>query len=160
MSGYVIDTNILVRLVSPRDPLKPIAVGAVDQLRRQHESVSVAPQNLIEFWAVATCAPEANGLGLTAEAAGQEVDRFVDNFRLIPESPAVYERWRQLAQTHAVRGRQVFDARLAAIMIEGSVDHILTFNVDDFRRYPGINAVSPHSLVVAASPPESGTPAE
>ena len=155
MTRYLIDTNILVRLVSPRDPLKPIAVSAVDQLRRRQDSLSVAPQSLIEFWAVATRPREANGLGLAPETAAQEVDRFADNFPLVPESPALYSRWRQLAQTHSARGRQAFDARLAAIMIESRIDHILTFNVDDFRRYPGITAVSPHTLT-APTPPEQG----
>jgi predicted nucleic acid-binding protein len=55
-----------------------------------------------------------------------------------------------------VRGRQVFDARLAAIMIEAGIDHILTFNADDFRRYPGITAVSPNNLTAPTSP-EPGT---
>jgi predicted nucleic acid-binding protein len=32
----------------------------------------------------------------------------------------------------------VHDARLAAVMLAHGVNHILTFNVDDFRRYPGI----------------------
>ncbi|HVO24765.1 MAG TPA: type II toxin-antitoxin system VapC family toxin [Candidatus Margulisiibacteriota bacterium] len=156
MSRYLIDTNILVRLVSPRDPLKPVALTAVDQLRRQQDQLSIAPQTLMEFWAVATRPPENNGLGLAPTAAAQEVDRFAENFPLVPEPPALYPRWRQLAQAHAVRGRQVFDARLAAIMIEAGIDHILTFNADDFRRYPGITPVSPHALT-APTAPEPGT---
>jgi hypothetical protein len=75
VSRYLIDTNILVRIVSPRDPLKPAAVRAVDTLRRRNDSLCVAPQKLLEFWAVATQPPEANGLGLEPEAAAQEVDR-------------------------------------------------------------------------------------
>jgi len=152
VSRYLIDTNILVRIVSPRDPLKPAALGAVDTLRRRNESLCVAPQNLLEFWAVATRPREANGLGLAPEATAQEVDRFVENFPLVAEPLAVYTRCRQLAGAHAVRGRQVYDARIAAVMIENGVDHILTFNVDDFRRYPGITAVSPRSLAAAPAP--------
>jgi predicted nucleic acid-binding protein len=156
MSRYLIDTNILVRIVSPRDPLKPVAVSAVDQLRRRQDLLSVAPQTLMEFWAVATRPSENNGLGLVPDAAAQEVDRFAEYFPLVPEPPTVYPRWRQLAHAHSVRGRQVFDARLAAIMIEAGIDHILTFNADDFRRYPGITAVSPHNLTAPTSP-EPGT---
>jgi predicted nucleic acid-binding protein len=52
--------------------------------------------------------------------------------------------------------RRVFDAHLAAVMIESGVDHILTFNVDDFRRYPGITAVSPQSFSVPRTSPEQG----
>jgi predicted nucleic acid-binding protein len=146
VSRYLIDTNILVRIVSPRDPLKPVAAGAVDALRRLNESLCVAPQNLLEFWAVATRPREANGLGFTPEAAAQEVDCFAENFPLVVEPPAVYTRW-----------RQVYDARIAAVMIENSVDYILTFNVDDFRRYPGITPVSPQTVAAPQAPaPRSG----
>ena len=73
-------------------------------------------------------------------------------FGILDESPAVYRRWRQLVETHGVRGKQVFDAHLVAIMIEHRVEHILTFNVDDLRRYPGITVVSPQSLAAAPAP--------
>lgn len=152
MSRYLIDTNILVRIVSPRDPLKPVAVSAIDQLRRQQDLLSVAPQALMEFWAVATRPRENNGLGLAPDAAAHEVDRFAEHFPLVPEPPALYPRWRQLAHAHSVRGRQVFDARLAAIMIEAGINHILTFNADDFRRYSGIIAISPYTLTAHTSP--------
>ena len=56
-----------------------------------------------------------------------------------------------------MKGRQVYDARLAALMIESGIDHILTFNVDEFRRFPGITAVNPHSLAAPAQPPEQGS---
>lgn len=157
MSRYLIDTNILARIVSPRDPLKPVAVAAVDALRRRNESLSVTPQNLLEFWAVATRPREANGLGLAPEEAAQEIDRFSQNFPLVTEPPDIYRHWRRLAEAHAVRGRQVYDARIAAVMIEAGIQYILTFNVDDFRRYPDVAAVSPHSFALAGTPPPRGS---
>jgi predicted nucleic acid-binding protein len=59
VGDYLIDTNILVRLVRPQDPLNPAAAGAVDILKRRGEKTSVAAQNLIEFWSVATRPVEA-----------------------------------------------------------------------------------------------------
>ena len=38
---------------------------------------------------------------------------------------------------------QVHDARLAAAMLAHGLTHILTFNADDFRRYPGIVPITP-----------------
>jgi predicted nucleic acid-binding protein len=52
-----------------------------------------------------------------------------------------------------VRGRQAFDAHLAAVMTESGLGRILTFNVDDFRRYPGITAVSPHEFTAPPAAP-------
>jgi len=53
-----------------------------------------------------------------------------------------------------VRGRQAFDAHLAAVMLESGLERILTFNVDDFQRYPGIIPVSPHEFT---TPPAAAT---
>ena len=156
MSGYLVDTNILVRLFVGRDPLRPAAKAAVSALRRQATPMSVAPQSLVEFWAVSTRPFEANGLGLSTQETAEEVDRLHRTFRVLNDPAGTFRRWRQLVQTHDVKGRQVYDARLAALMIESGIDHILTFNVDDFRRYPGITAVSPHSLAAPPTPTEQG----
>ena len=146
--SYLVDTNVLTRLIVLKDPLSQSARAAIDQLQQDRAGLLVAPQNLIEFWAVATRPVEANGLGLSVEKAAEEVTRFEAVFRLADEPPALFRRWRQLVEAHAVKGKRVHDARLVAIMIEGDLDHILTFNVDDFRRYPGITAVSPHSFLM------------
>jgi predicted nucleic acid-binding protein len=151
--SYVVDTNILVRLVLPHDPLLPIARAAVDELQRCGETLLVAAQNVMEFWAVATRPPTANGLGFTNERALEEVRRMEGLFRVIDQPAQTFRRWRQLIETHAVRGRQAFDAHLAALMMESGLERILTFNVDDFRRYPGITAVSPQSVATVPAPP-------
>jgi predicted nucleic acid-binding protein len=150
--SHVVDTNILVRLVLPHDPLSPITLAAVDELQKRGEALLVTPQNMMEFWAVATRPPTANGLGFTNDKVLEEVRRMERLFRVIDQPAATFRRWRQLVETHAVRGRQAFDAHLAAVMMESGLERILTFNVDDFRRYPGITAVSPQSV---AAPPAS-----
>ena len=154
--GYLVDTNILTRLIVLKDPLSQLARAAIDKLQQDGAGLLVAPQNLIEFWAVATRPVEANGLGLSVERAAEEVTRFEGVFRLADEPPELFRRWRQLVEHHAVKGKQVHDARLVAMMIESDVDHILTFNVGDFRRYPDITAVSPHGFSPPHSAPEQG----
>jgi len=58
--SYLLDTNVLARLVLPHDPLCPVATAAIDELQQRGERLVVAPQNLIELWAVATRPPEIN----------------------------------------------------------------------------------------------------
>lgn len=113
---------------------------------QQGQSVYVGVQNLIEFWSVVTRPPSANGLGMTRMQAAAEVDRIEAFFPLLEDSPAIYREWRRLAETCEVSGREAFDARLAALMLVQGVTHILTFNVEDFRRYPGIVVVSPNDV--------------
>jgi predicted nucleic acid-binding protein len=151
--SHLIDTNILSRVIVVKDALSPMAEAAIDALQGRGEHLVVAPQNLMEFWAVATRPRQLNGLGLARESVVKEIERFESMFAILDESPAVYRRWRQLVEAHAVSGKQVFDAHVAAIMIESGVERILTFNVDDFRRYPGITAVSPHEFTAPPAAP-------
>ena len=131
MSDYLIDTNILVRLVLPHDPLNPASAGAVDELKRRGDSTCVAAQNLIELWSVATRPTDVNGLGMTSQKAKLEVERIEKMFRVLDDRASVYKRWKDLVTSHSVRGRQVHDARLVALMLEHKIGSILTLNIDD-----------------------------
>lgn len=66
----LLDTNLLTRITRSRDPQSGLARAAIQTLLGRGERLIVAPQNLYEFWAVATRAPGpppagANGLGMT-----------------------------------------------------------------------------------------------
>lgn len=55
--------------------------------------------------------------------------------------------WERLAVEHRVIGKKAHDARIVAVMSVHRIGLILTFNVGDFARYPGISAVSPKDVV-------------
>lgn len=65
--AYLLDTNILLRTISPNDPMHIETVAAIDILNAGREQVVIAPQNLIELWNVCTRPAEKNGLGFTPE---------------------------------------------------------------------------------------------
>jgi predicted nucleic acid-binding protein len=121
-------------------------VEAVRRLLARGDRVCITAQNLIEFWAVATRPTAANGLGWTVVKAKTEVERLLDQFPLLLESPAVFVHWRQLVATLGVEGKNVHDARLIAVMRAHGVTHFLTFNTEDFSRYPGIVLVHPSEV--------------
>jgi predicted nucleic acid-binding protein len=106
-------------------------------------------QNIAEFWNVATRPAERNGFGLTAADVDREVKAIEKGMALLPDSAASYREWRQLVVAHSVLGVKVHDARLAAVMKVHGVTHLLTLNIDDFRRYPHVTAVHPRSLAYA-----------
>ena len=68
------------------------------------------------------------------------------HFPVLPDSPAIYEKWKRLVLAHKVRGVNVHDARLVAAMMIHGVTHILTPNVKDFQRYPDITVVAPNQI--------------
>ena len=53
---------------------------------------------------------------------------------------------RSVEPDYSVKGVQVHDAKLVAAMCVHDLTHILTFNVDDFSRYPEIIAVHPSTV--------------
>src|SRR5215218_1494630 len=131
--AYLADTNILLRWVSPSDPQHSLAVSSVKALQHRGETVHITPQNLIEFWNVATRPASANGLGMSPAEAERQVESLELLFPLVPDSPDVYREWRKLVSAAGVSGVKVHDARLAAVMLANGLTHVLTFNADDFK---------------------------
>ena len=65
---------------------------------------------------------------------------------MLAEDASVYETWVRLLRTYDVRGVQVHDAHLAAILQVHGVGHLLTFNGRDFARYAPLIAVHPNDI--------------
>jgi predicted nucleic acid-binding protein len=143
---YLADTNILLRWVTPADPQHSLAVSSVKALQRRGEVVHITPQNLIEFWNVATRPAAANGLGMSPAEAEREVESLELLFPLVPDTPDIYREWRRLVSAGGVSGVKVHDARLAAVALANGLTHILTFNAADFKRFAGITAVRPDDV--------------
>ncbi len=144
---WLIDTSILVRTIHAGNPHRTLTVDAVASLRRRGDRLFVVPQNIIEFWAVATRPAEANGLGLSVEDAQTELLRINLLFILKPEDETIFRNWEKLAATYKVSGKTSHDARIVAAMQTHGIENLLTFNTPDFKRYSDIiNVSSPHDI--------------
>lgn len=130
--AFLVDTSILVRLVNRADPAYTIADRAVVELHQRGELLHITPQVLIEFRSVATRPAVANGLGIAANDAEKKAAEFETLFPVLPDSPAIFIVWKSLVAAVGVIGKQVHDARLAAVCHVHGVDNILTFNVAHF----------------------------
>jgi len=146
---YLGDTNTVFRRVFQSDPLYPQVKAALDTLLLQGDVLYITPQVLVEFQALATRPLAANGLGMTAAEASAWAAQIEALFPLLPETPDIYPRWRALVDAHDVRGRQVYDARLVAVMEAHGVNRLLTLNPTHFRRFGGITVVEPGDLLAA-----------
>jgi predicted nucleic acid-binding protein len=147
--SFVLDSNILLRMAQPIHPHHAAATNATTSLIRQGETVYLIPQNLYEFWAVATRAVQFNGLGLSVSAAQKEILRLKSLFSFLPDAPTIYLEWERLVTTHTVSGRDSHDTRIVAAMNVHGISHLLTFNKADFIRYPGITVLLPSEIVTA-----------
>jgi len=145
--SVLIDTNILLRSAQPTHPLCSQATHAVATLLKQNENVFFCPQNIAEFWNVATRPVNVNGLGFSHAEVLNEVGNIEGLLTLLPDGPSIYTEWKRLVNEHKVQGIKVFDARLVAVANTYGVGSILTFNASDFRRYGNIAVLDPSSLL-------------
>jgi len=145
--SVLLDTNILLRRTQPNHESHSLAVESVALLLESGEPVCFTPQNISEFWNVATRPQTQNGLGFSTEQCANEVDKIERALILLPDVPAAYSDWKRLVTTHGVQGSKVHDARLVATMNVYGIRRMLTFNVSDFRRYP-IDVLHPSDVVV------------
>ena len=144
--SFLVDTNVLLRSAQPSHPMHADAARAVGELLSRGEVLSIIAQNIIEYWAVATRPVEANGLGLSVADTGNELARLKGIFQMLPDTPAIFTEWETLVSRHAVKGKEVHDARIVAAMLAHRVTNLLTFNTGDFKRYTAITSVDPRDV--------------
>ena len=142
----MIDTNILLRLTRRDDPDYDIVRNAIQTLQKSGATLCYTPQNLVEFWNVATRPKDRNGFGLSVADADREVQLIEGQLTLLPDNEQIHRHWKRLVVAHGVSGVQVHDARLVAAMQAHGVTRLLTLNDRDFVRYPDIVVLHPHNV--------------
>lgn len=145
----LLDTNLLVRMTDSGDPQCAPSRRAIQALSKQDRLV-IVPQNLYEFWAVATRKrgrPPAgqNGLNMTCEQASQWLQFFQRRFTLLPDREELLKTWHDLVKLLGIQGLKSYDARLAAAMQTHGISRPLTFNAGDFQSF-SITTIDPAAV--------------
>jgi hypothetical protein len=69
---------------------------------------------------------------------------------LLEETPNIFVAWKSMVESLAIIGKQVHDARIAAVCHAHAVAHLLTFNMGHFGRIaafgPGVVVVDPATV--------------
>jgi predicted nucleic acid-binding protein len=146
LTTYLLDTNVVVRLLEPAAPEHPLVKDAIRRLLLDGHALVLAPQALTELWVVATRPVEVNGFGWTPSKTADAITRLRGQFPLLEEGPDTFERWFTMVIGVGVRGKRAHDARLAALLLSNGLSQILTLNTADFDSLPGITAVHPSTV--------------
>ncbi len=141
----LLDTNIALRLADPKHPHHVIVTSAISVLQKRGEAFAIVPQTVYEFWVVATRPLAVNGLGLSIVECQSEISDIKALATFLPDQPALFAEWELLVTTHQCQGKVAHDARLVAAMQTHGLTQIITFNVKDFQRYPGLTVIDPAS---------------
>ena len=146
--SWVLDTSVLIGSIETGASRHLPATMAVSKLLGRNEFVCVFPQNLVEFWTVATRPQDANGLGFSIKETQSAIDKIKLQFALKSEDETIFENWERLVTTYSVSGKTTHDARIVAAMQTHKIENLLTFNVSDFKRYPEIiNVFAPEDVI-------------
>ena len=149
MNRYLVDSNVLLRWLDTTDEEHSTAKNAIDALDAQGHSLHIAPQNIIEFWAVASRPIDKNGFGWDVARCISSVPLLLASFDYLPDTTAIFDEWRRLVTVYSVVGLHVHDTRLVAVMKAHGVDSLLTFNAKHFQRFEAgenIAVVEPASV--------------
>jgi predicted nucleic acid-binding protein len=135
IDAILLDTNILLRAAARDEAEHSIVSAALDSLISQNTKLFTCSQNLYEMWVVLTRPREANGYGLSTSETARLLREVIRSFPVLSESPEVIEKWLELSLRYDVKGKQVHDARLVALMKSENIYYILTLNKSDFARF-------------------------
>jgi predicted nucleic acid-binding protein len=145
--NYLVDTNILTRIADPTHAKHQEPLDAVRLLIRQGHKLHIVAQNLYEFWVVATRPANVNGLEKTAAEALLDLVYLKGLFRWLDDTPLIFSVWENLVTSTPILGKNAHDARFVAAMAVHGLTHFLTFNIQDFRQYPGITPMTPGDVL-------------
>ncbi len=143
---YLLDTNILLRLVEITQAQHKVVSESLKKLKSQNAEFYILLQNISEFWNVCTRPKDKNGLGLTISETDLQLKRLERFFIFLPDTTEVYKNWRKLVVKHSVSGVKVHDAKIVAAMKTHNIENLLTFNAKDFKRYADIIVVEPKDV--------------
>src|SRR5947199_3899799 len=133
----LLDTNLLTRMTRSHEPQASLARAAIQALLGRGELLVLVPQNLYEFWVVATRPPGAppagsNGLGMTPAQAGHWLRFFQRRFTLLPDREELSGRWQEQVETQGVKDYRTNDVSPVAAMQSYGIARLRTFNIAQF----------------------------
>ncbi len=141
MARALLDTNVLVHAIYVDSPLYDAALTILTRGMTERGRYCVAPQNLVEFAAVAT-RPRFVHPPLTPDEAAEKVALLFRSRILTKIYPrrATILRAARHGRDLGISGPAWYDLMLATTMSEAGVGIVITENVTDFARFPFVTA--------------------
>ncbi len=131
-----VDTNILASALLPESPRYFHARGILRRLAEADAEVWISRQVIREYLATMT-KYEQKWSNVTRAALIDAVRTLERHYFVAEELPIVAEQLYFLLGQVPTGGKQVHDANIVATMIAYDVRTLLTYNLDDFKRFGG-----------------------
>ncbi len=134
----LVDANILVYAASPAAPQYRASLALLES----EKELCASPQVFAEFYSVVTN-PRRVTDPFTPVEAVTFIGELLPRLEVLSVSAGVLRYWISLARNHGITGADVFDVQLAATMLEHGIRRIYTFNLDDFKMFSELEALTP-----------------
>ncbi len=140
----LLDTNILVYAADVNSPYQEGAKALRNKGLRGELSLCIAPQIIVEFYAIITDSKRVNN-PLDPKKAKREIEKYVNsnNIKKIFSSPRVIDIMMDLLEKHPVSKQKIHDLHLVATMLTNGITRLYTFNSKDFEPYHEIEVLTP-----------------
>ncbi len=131
-----IDTNILFYANNPADPFGAQAIARINELADCDNELIISTQVVREYTAVSLRTAQRNNLPIqeTVQSVLNNVAAFRRDFTVINETNDTLGNWLSLLP-QITTSRDVFDFNIAATLQSAGINHILTHNVSDFKKF-------------------------
>ncbi len=130
----MVDTNVLVYGTVDSNPHYQEARQWLAALHRQGVTLCITPQIAREYLVVLTRG-DIFKQRFAPEEALDVLKAILPTLTWLEETEETVARLFALVHHYQVRGKQVHDANIVATMLTYGVTRLLTYNLDDFRRF-------------------------
>jgi predicted nucleic acid-binding protein len=136
-----LDTSALVAASVAVHPGHAGAREAIRGFVAAGTALCISPQICREFLVVLTRQP-VSGRAFSVEEAIAALDEWRRGCSLLAEDEETVAQCLALARTHSVRGKQMHDCNVVAVMRAHGVSRLVTRNPSDFSRFSEIEVVA------------------
>ncbi len=137
-----LDTNVLVYASIRTSPLHEVARSKLVQYRKTGAQLWLSQQILREYLATVT-RPQLFTPPVDLQEAIQDIRLFQRQFQVADSTSRVTGHLLALLESVQAAGKQIHDANIVATMQAYEITHLVTNNVDDFRRFSHLITILP-----------------
>ncbi len=135
MTGRLfVDTNILITALVRQMPRHQEAVSLLARLEMSNVEVWISRQVIREFLS-SLSRPQAFSNPLPTSALLPAAEELESQFLVAEDNRSVTTQLYHLLDAIPCGGKQLHDANIVATMLTHDISRLLTYNVEDFRRF-------------------------
>lgn len=133
----VVDTNVLIYSTVSGNPWHQQAREWLTTLQSKGRSLCVTTQILREYMVVLTRGTVFEK-SFSVDQVLAQIQTLLPSLTVLDEPLAAADLLRTLVQRYQVRGKNIHDANIVAVMLTHGVRRLATYNQADFRRFDEI----------------------